>query len=336
MRKIALGVVLVVLLAVAGWSALWGYAAYEAAARTDGFIAAEAEQGRDWTCPDRRVGGYPFALTVSCSRPTYASQAGGQHVRGTLAAALARVSLGDPRRIALTLTGPFTYATSDGATNVEGRWRSLAVDLSPLPEIRAVAIRGGDVAVDGLFVGTQAGGEAASLDVRTVLEPGADPVLAFTVALGGAKVPPLDDLLGGTAPVAASLAGRLHQADVGDVQTPEQAMERWRLAGGRIDVDSFAMERAGARMTATGALRLDDRHRPKGKLDAEFFGLGPILRRYGIDGDLAAVGSLVGALFGGGSRKPPTPGALALPITLADGRVAIGPVGTGIELTPLY
>lgn len=348
MRKIAppktvialvLGLVIASVLVVAGWSALWALAAREAGGRTDAFIAAEAAQGRDWTCPGRRIGGYPFAVTVACTAPTYAAEAGGRHVRGTLGAAQARVGLADPRRIALTLTGPFTYRTSDGATDVEGRWRSLAVDLAPLPDIRGVAIRGRDVAVGGLFVGTRAGGQAASLDATATLADGADPVLRFAVALGGAAVPPLDELLGGTAPVEASLEGRLHKADmadIGDVETPEEAMERWRLAGGTLDVDRFAMSRAGARMTATGALRLDDRHRPRGKLDAEFFGLGPILKRYGINADLAAVGSLVGALFGGSQRKPPTPGALALPITLGDGRVAVGPVTTGIELTPLY
>ena len=149
-------------------------------------------------------------------------------------------------------------------------------------------------------------------------------------------MPSLDELLGGTAPVEASLSGRLDRATAGDAQTPEQAMERWRLAGGRVDVDGFAMARAGAKMTATGAVRLDDRHRPKGKLDAEFFGLEPILERYGIGGDLAAMGSLIGALLGGGPHKTQTPGALALPITLANGRVAVGPVTTGIKLTPLY
>ncbi len=338
MRKIAVRLLVPALLLAAGWSALWVLAAHEAGERTQAWITAEAGRGRDWSCPDRQIGGYPFALRISCDRPSYSGQAMGQHVQASLAGATASVSLGSPRHLVVTLQPPFAFKTSDGATDVEGGWRSLALDLATLPDIRMLALRGSDVAVGGTFVGANESGRADALDARATLLPDdANPTLAFAVSLKAAILPQIDDLLGGTAPVDASLGGRLHHADVGDVQTPAQAMERWRLNGGRLDVDRFAAARAAARMTATGTVRLDDGHRPRGKLDAEFFGLEPILARYGISGNLVAVGSLVSTLFGGGPRKAPaTPGSLALPITLGNGHLGIGPVTTGIELTPLY
>ena len=46
---------------------------------------------------------------------------------------------------------------------------------------------------------------------------------------------------------------------------------------------------------------------------------------------------MLSALFGGTKPAAPTlPGALALPISLKNGRVGVGPISTGIELPPLY
>ena len=75
----------------------------------------------------------------------------------------------------------------------------------------------------------------------------------------------------------------------------------------------------------------------RGRFDASFVGLGPILKRYGIGGDTAAIGALIGTLFGGGRpARPAAPGALSLPIGLGNGRLSIGPITTGVTLTPLY
>ncbi len=97
------------------------------------------------------------------------------------------------------------------------------------------------------------------------------------------------------------------------------------------------MNRGGASVTANGVIGLDDQHRPHGKLDASFVGLEPILQRYGISGDVAALGSLIGTLFGGAHpAKAAAPGALNLPISLGNGRLGVGPITTAVKLAPLY
>ena len=322
----------------AAWSGLWILAQREAGRRIDAWIDAEATQGRVWTCPGRTITGYPLALVLSCRHPVFAGEALGQGVRGSLAGLTVVASLLHPRGLALDLAAPFPYATADARGDVTGTWTTLRSTLSGLPTIHALTLRGSDVGVKGRFgEGDRQGGRAAALDATFALaSEGADPTLDFTVAVDAVAVPPLDALLGGTTPADVVLGGRLDQARTEDARSPEELMERWRLAGGHIDLAVSRLTRGASQVSATGSLRLDDAHRPQGRLDARFVGMEPILARYGIGGNLAGVGALLGNLFGGHARAPIEPGTLALPINLTNGRLAVGPIRTPIALPPLY
>lgn len=338
MRKAAWLLIALVVVAAA-WSAAWFAASVYAGRQVDGFIAAEARQGRDWSCPDRHVGGYPFALALTCRDATYAGQANGQRVDGQVAALAATLSLAAPTHVLIALSPPFSYRSSDGQTDVGGTWKSFTVDLSSLPDLRTLVLGGTDVVVHGRFPGQDdAGGHAATVAARfTASPPQPDRTLDFTVAVTGTPMPILDDLIGGSAPVDAAVAGRLDQADPGEARTPGEAMEHWRENGGTVALSDIKVSRGGASVTADGTIDLDGQHRLHGKLDASFVGLEPILQRYGISGDVAALGSLLGAFFGGGkSTRPATRGALALPISFGNGHLGIGPITTAVKLAPLY
>ena len=338
MRK-AVGLLVTLVVFAAVWSAAWFAASIYAGRQLDGFIAAEARRGREWTCPARHVGGYPLALVVSCRNATYAGQALGRRVDGQVAGFAATLSLIDVKRVAIALSPPFSYRTSDGKTDVEGTWGSLFVDLSSLPDPRTLALSGTDLVVHGRFPGQdEASSRIATFAARFIASPPQpDRTLDFTVAMTGTPMPILDDLIGGSAPVDAAFAGRLDQADPGEARTPGEAMEHWRQSDGTIALSTLKVSRGGASVTAGGVIDLDDEHRLHGKLDASFVGLEPILGRYGISGDVAALGSLIGTFFGGGrSARPETPGALALPINFGNGRLSVGPITTAVTLAPIY
>lgn len=339
MRKFRL--LLVVLLAAAlVWTGLWWLAARRADAALLAWIDSEHAQGRDWTCPRHRIGGFPIALAVHCDHPLYRGRALGQGVEAGVARLVATVSLTHPRRLAMAMQPPFTFRTSDGRTNVTARWGALAVDVGSLPDVRSLALRGADIALEGTLAdgGSTASSKADTLDAFfTASQAQADPTLDFDLNVKGTAVPPLDAFLGGSSPADLAVGGRLDRADIGDARTPEQAMEQWRQNGGRIDIGHALVSRAGASATATGMLRLDDQHRLSGRLDAEFLGLAPIFQRYGIGGNVAAVTSLLSTFLGGGPpRAASAPGALDLPIRFKDGRVGVGPLTTDVRLTPLY
>ena len=61
---------LLVVVAV-GWSIAWAVLRQRTADGLDAWLADEAAAGRQWTCADRSVGGYPFRLEVSCRTLTF-------------------------------------------------------------------------------------------------------------------------------------------------------------------------------------------------------------------------------------------------------------------------
>lgn len=339
MRKFGLLLGLLALLAMA-WTGAWFAAAHQATVALHGWIAGERAQGREWTCPKERVGGFPFALSVHCDHPHYAGRALGQTVEAGTTRLTATASLAHLRRLALRMDPPFTFRSSDGSTDLSAGWQSLTAEVGPLSDPRSLLLQSTGLDVTGHFAGTEGTTtvKADALDADlTMSQVQDDPTLDFDVSIKGTALPPVDALLGGTAPVDIAVGGRLDRAEFGDARTPEEALEHWRRAGGRVDIGHLLVTRANANASATGRLQLDPEHRLDGRLDAAFVGLGPIFARYGISDNLVAVTSILGALLGGGNHKAATaPGELDLPITFKNGRVGIGPLTTGVRLVPLY
>ncbi len=190
--------VLLLLLAV-GWTGLWLYGRQRVGQGLDDFFARQASVGRIWSCPDRRIGGYPFRIEVSCSQPTFATARGG---RGAVSGRMERLSITAQTSGALTLAhvvmrfdGPLTLS-EEGAGRTTVTWQEAL----------------------GSFRGHHRRLERASLDVKgleaLIEEPGAEPLRlkaagleahiregvvaaepgAYDVAvrLNGAQIPPLD------------------------------------------------------------------------------------------------------------------------------------------------
>ena len=72
--------VLLALLA-AGWSGIWGFARSKVDQELDAGLAREVRAGRNWTCRDRNVGGYPFRIEVRCASLTLTSSRWGDEVK---------------------------------------------------------------------------------------------------------------------------------------------------------------------------------------------------------------------------------------------------------------
>lgn len=99
------------------------------------------------------------------------------------------------------------------------------------------------------------------------------------------------------------------------------AMTAWRDAGGVVEVTRFHLAWGEVRLVATGTLSLDDALQPQGRLDATVEGMDQLIQAAAGGGE--GTGGLTGlslGLFGGGG------GGVTLPLTIADGRVGLGPV----------
>ncbi len=79
------------LILVLGWSVLWVVARQQALGAMDHWLAAESAHGRQWTCPDRAAGGFPFRILLACRDPSFAGKVDGVMAEGRLSGLRGRV-----------------------------------------------------------------------------------------------------------------------------------------------------------------------------------------------------------------------------------------------------
>jgi hypothetical protein len=114
-------------LAALAWSAAWFMIRERAEAEIDGWMAAEAVAGRQWSCPERSVGGFPFRVEVTCPQLDLK--------RGDWSASAGRLrtvaQIYQPNHVIAELAGPFR--ASDGRTRLEASWRDLRASFRGTP-----------------------------------------------------------------------------------------------------------------------------------------------------------------------------------------------------------
>lgn len=330
---------LIVGLAILGslWSIGWVAASAFAARRFDAWLAAEVADGRQWTCPSRTIEGYPFALRLRCERPTFRGEVAGHTALGIVERLTAGVGLDRPRVLAVALQGPLNLRAEDDAFAVELSWATLSLAVPGLPANPT----GGSALAERLAVSISAPpqGDVNLRVVRFVGEagptdaPGSDRRFSFTA--NGVAFPTLDPIPGLEGPADASGTGVLRGAMLLTAPTV-QRLEAWRGAGGRLELAAFGLTKGPFSGTAHGTLALDAAHRPAGALQTELAGFGPIAQRFGIPVGSVQLGGLLSTLLSGGKAPAPGGDRVAVPFTLAEGRLSVGPFTTGIPLRPLY
>ena len=319
------------------WSAGWLAVRGQAEQALDGWLAREAAVGRSWTCADRRIGGYPFRVTLDCASVSLN--------RGDLSLSLgptrALVQVYQPRHVIAEIEGPLRLG--DGPLAIEGEWGLLRASA------RASAGGLGRASLEAekprvRVTGLPAAGSLAAAGERLAVHArpnGTRGEGAYDVAIRatGAVVPGLDGLLGSAEPAdlgADAIVTRL--AALGPGPLPALA-ERWREAGGRVEAATLSAVKGTRRLEARGDLGLDDQHRPSGRLDVAAAGIEGTLGA--LTGRAAgAADAVLGALGGGREGERARPLGVLRPLAtvrLENGRVLVGPVTVpGLRLAPLY
>jgi hypothetical protein len=311
---------LLALVAVA-WSVAWFVIRGRVADGLDAWLAAEAAAGRQWTCAGRSLAGYPFRIELSCAELRLRSEG----LSGSLGPVEAVAQVYQPRHAIVLAGGPLRLG--DGTVTASAEWSRLEVSVrvarNGLQRASLVA-RAPQLRVTGGPEPLVLASESLNLHLRP--SPAAEGAVDIAANLAGARLPALDAFAGGTEP--ADL-----QIDVTATEATEFAdgfgpgdVERWREAGGRIDLLLLSIAKGARRLEAKGSLRLDDQHRPAGQLTLAGAGLDDLVAK--LTGSRS--GGLLGALLGQAARAPkPGAGPQALaplpPVRLDNGRVALGP-----------
>lgn len=339
-RLIRFGALALLALAVlaGGWAWAWHVAAGQTEAVLDAWMLRESEVGHVWTCPGRTVAGFPFAIRVRCAAPRFSGDLEGTQTEGALGGFEAVAAVYHPTEIRADLTGPFTLETADGETDLAIGWSRLRLVLAGLPTaVSQISVVADDMSLSGTVAGLGAvvAAKAAAVTASARRDAGrTDEAYEFSFAATGAAVPLIDALLGGAVPASIDIAGTLTQADFTAPGLPLDRIERWRAAGGHIDLAHLVFSRGPMRLEASGGpLSLDPAHRPQGRLDARAEGFDPVLRRLGVNPAVVAIGGLLGGVLG---ARPQGGGGLHLPLGFDHGLLVIGPVRTSITAPPLY
>ncbi|MBS7705365.1 DUF2125 domain-containing protein [Chelatococcus asaccharovorans] len=337
----------------AGWSVFWFVARNAVNTAVNTWLAREAAEGRNWNCPDRALGGFPFRFEMTCSNLTFAGTTPEGPVTGSLPRLAAVAQIYKPQHVIVEATGPLKIAKTDGTADLTFDWKLL--DASVIAVGRAVDRV--SVVIDQPTL-TVAGSAVMPLDLRAnsfeshlrrdPARPAEENTYDFTLAFDGAVVPPLDALLATQTPVKLALDAKVSHARPFTAQSRAQELETWRQAGGRLHILRLSMDKGAQRLDARGELGLDEAHRPAGTIDASVAGLEQLLARFGIGGQGSNLGSLIaGGLARLGARQAqppqagdgaakPADGLTPLPtVTIANGRVAVGPFAFA-TVQPLY
>ena len=315
------------------WWLAWTAAATLVSSRMDGWIAAEAAAGRQWTCPNRLVEGFPGAIRVQCERPTFRGEVAGHMASGSMEGMTAGLSLDRPGTLVAELRGPLNLRAEDDAFLAEVSWHDLAFTI---PGVLGGPTGGG--LTSERFAFTLAIPEQGVLNVRTAQLSGeaattATPTdVGFSFVAKGVTFPTADPVPGLDAPADAKGQGVLVGGTLLAAPTVAR-LEAWRQAGGHLTLSRLELRKGSFAAAGDGTLALDQEHRPVGSLKTAVSGFEPIAERLGIPAAGVKLGGLIGNLLGGGKSAP---GQIPLPLSLSDGRLSVGPVVTGVHLAPLY
>jgi hypothetical protein len=122
----------VVVAAVAGWSALWKYAAGRAEQATAEWRAREAAHGRIFTCGRESFGGYPFRIEVTCAQ----ANAEFRDFQPALAVKLPRVltvaQVYQPNLLISEFDGPVQFGNPGQPAQFEANWQLGQASVSGL------------------------------------------------------------------------------------------------------------------------------------------------------------------------------------------------------------
>jgi hypothetical protein len=327
-RRAAIVTLTLLLLFCAAWSGLWYFIAGQVEDGINAAIAREAAAGRKLSCGSREIFGFPFRVAMRCEGPKLEIERPAGKV--TLAASrLTGVAQAyDLGHVIVEAEGPLAVA-APGLADTELDWRSLVVSFVS----KSGLLDHGDMVVEAPNLRVRDGQNMiASNAERLELHSRRDP-----------KRPPQDDavelsgkLVRLVSPVLDAVTGEASPADMDAEASISQAaallplkvdaapfpLERWRLAGGDLRVMAASFVKAGLKMSFSGELALDELHRVSGHVDASVEGAEALLPRLGLPSAAVSFLKLNG-------------GRLRLPLTMSNGRMAVGPISIA-RMIPLY
>lgn len=324
---------IVVVAVIVGWSAFWYFKSRQAAAAVTAWMTHEAQLGRAWSCPDRKISGYPFSVEISCTNPYFQGEFLGKKLTGSVHRLRASAPLLQTSNVIAQIDPPLAAKTSDGSLDVAAEWGQLVAEFHlERGGLDRLSLSGNQAQLRGKIGGAEAGPMVFdNFASYFVLSPSRhDRAYDIMISFSEGSIPALNKALDTQLPIAMEAEGTISQVDLSSATTLQDFLEKWRAANGRLEITNSWLTSSSIMVDAKGSLSLDDQHRLDGKLDASFSGFENVFRHWGIDPAALRGGPAAPGLLGGGT------GRIETPVTFSAGAVSIGPVQTSLEIPPLY
>jgi hypothetical protein len=347
----------VVALAAAAWAGFWYYAAARAHSEFAALRAREAAAGREISCANESISGFPFRLELRCTDP-------GLKLRRAQASLQAKDLLGavqiyQPTLMIAEFGGPLTISDEARGQKYALDWTLAQASARGLPRPERVSIVLDKPTLGRLDAEQLGRADHAELHVRPAPRlPSDPPAIDVSLELTKALLVAVPQI--GNAPIDADIAGTLR--GVGDLSPKPlaQLMREIAAANGRLDISRARIKQGDILGTGSGTLRLTQRGTLDGELTLTVAGIDQLVALLGVD---QAVGQasqralsriapglnldkLLGprggaALAAAGAAMLGQPAelegrqAVTLPLRFADGVVFLGPLRVG-EIAPLF
>lgn len=316
-RRAFLLAILLVLL----WSGYW-FAAYSMADLAVSPAEAAEPEGAAIACSERRVGGFPLALTISCRAAQVASADG---LSLSIEDITARAPLYNPGRVAVAAAGPLALSASD--FSMSAAWASADATVEAgLSGISAAAAAFAGVTLDVEDGGGARLWSAAADRWSTEIRPAADQEDALRVVLSAQDL--VLTLSTGVFPALSGEVTLTMQGSGDDLNAdPLETARRWLGGGGRFDIDDMSLRSGSVVAEVTGPMTLEYDGTFSGDLTVRYRGeedlpllVAALFPSYADEAD--AIAAAVVAL----SRPIEMTGepGFEVPLTLRHGAVSVG------------
>lgn len=313
------------------WSALWYGASVATGKVLDRVEQRSARMGRDVSCNERTVSGYPFHLEVSCGQAGLDAQ--DQGIEADINSVRSVALLYKPGHVIAEADGPLTVKLSPAAGlsgELIGRWKSarssVSAGLSGLKRASLIAeeIDLSTNALSGIGGLEQMTVQGAQLHVRPNPNTPADFDVALTLSdilttRSGKALPEMDLGLLATAKNVGEALGF----------DPDLLLHNWLNSGGALDVEKLNFSSLGFVANASGPLTVSQDGLVSGQVKLEITGMDKLP-------DLVAAiaprfrqnAEQIAATFSGLSGNNPD-GKVTIPLILRNGIVSAGllPIG---------
>jgi hypothetical protein len=277
-----------------GWSVFWFFASTRVGPAIEGWRAREAQAGRIHTCAQQDIGGYPFRIEVTCTRPTMELQPGSMRslpangrslmIGAKSLAVVAQVY--DPKHLIAEIAAPMTFGEKGQPPTVSANWALAQVSVRgtpQAPERVSLVIDKGELA--NFNRGTmELVATAAHAELHGRIASGtvnSNPAVELALRLSGALAPALHPIFAQPTDgdIEAVLTGLKDFA-------PKPWADRFReiaAANGRIEIKQARLSQGDMLAVGSGTLGINQGGKLDGQLTLTVANLDKLVAALGVD-----------------------------------------------------